>query len=239
MGSNLSFLGISLYWWALIIGTVASIVMNIVRRKLFDYSVTKAIVLGILLTLYGCIGTKVLYILEHVGEPITLGGMSLFGAIFLIPVEVFLTALIMNEPYGKVMDFAGLNTIFGTAFMRVGCFINGCCGPRDIVINGVVHHPPIQLYECVLDLIAYFFLFWQERTGRMKATGEEYPKVMILYAIIRLIMEPFRDTPKNIAGLSEGQWLAIASFVIGFIALYFVRKHAAELAKQKKKHKKA
>ena len=239
MNLNISFLGITLYWWALILGTVISTVIDILRRKRYGYSLARAIALGILLPVFCVIGAKLLGLIENYGQPFSESGYSLYGAIFFVPVELLICALIVNQPYGKYMDFGGLNIILGTAVMRIGCYTAGCCGPRDIIINGVVHHPPIQLYECVLDLIAYVFLLWQEKTGRFKASGEAYPKVMVIYAVIRLIMEPFRDTPKIYAGLSEAQWLSIASFIIGLAIIFILRKREAKLATQNKKHKKA
>ena len=155
----------------------------------------------------GVAGCKLLYILEHLGEPITVGGFSFFGAVFLVPPLMALFGLLFRlKPTESINASAPcVNAMIGT--IRVGCFLNGCCGGWTLA-NGF--RWPTQALESVGDFVILFRLLNREEKGDRFL----YPRFMLAYSILRFLIEFLRDTPKDWLRLSHGQWFAIAAALI-------------------------
>ncbi len=198
------------------------IYLSVKRAKAYDITLMKAIPITMLLILYGCAGARLLNILENPGEAAN-GGMSVFGSIFLVPIAMAITALIFRIKIGKCIDFVAMYVPLIIAFMRVGCMVSGCCGGIVVTIGTLEFVPPVQLIECLFDLCIFGILFWQEKKNQIIAQGEQYPKFLIMYSVIRFILEIFRDTQKNILGLSSGQWFSIIALIIGTVVFVVLR----------------
>ena len=106
------------------------------------------------------------------------------------------------------------------AIGRLGNFLAGdaYCTPTSlpwgITMAGARRHPA-QLYELVLDLMLFAFLWrWRYRSFR---DGELFRLYIVGYAIIRFPMEFLRYQPTPVAflGLTLVQWLCIGA-VLGF-----------------------
>lgn len=54
-------------------------------------------------------------------------------------------------------------------------------------------------------------------TNKLKIKKIVYPSFMIMYGMLRFVLEFFRDTTKLILGMSNGQLFSILSFLIGII----------------------
>ena len=54
--------------------------------------------------------------------------------------------------------------------------------------------------------------------------GMLYPTFLIAYGAMRFVIEFLRDTPKTMAGLSEGQWLSLLGILIAIIWFSASRK---------------
>lgn len=218
---NLYILGINIgsYWSMLVIATIVCVYLSIKRAPAFNIKSYKAVIITILLVIYGCIGAKILFLIENPSEFSLSGGMSFFGSVFFVPIAIAVTALVSRIRISKCMDFIAIYIPLILAFMRIGCYFNGCCGGRTCTIGDTSFVPPMQLIECFFDIIIFSLLYASERKNNIKYSGEQYPKFMIMYAIIRMVMEFFRETEKNIFGMSSGQWFSIVSFLIGTAAL--------------------
>lgn len=86
--------------------------------------------------------------------------------------------------------------------------------PWGIDMAGAQRHP-VQLYELVLDLALFAFLWrWRYRSFR---DGELFRMYIVGYALIRFPLEflRYQPTPLDFLGLTLVQWLCIAA-VLGF-----------------------
>lgn len=210
----------SSYWSMLIIASVLTVILSLFRAKKYKFGKTKAFIIAVLLLFFGCLGTKLLYILEHPENSFSLrGGMSLFGSVYLVPIAFLAAAPMIKENYLKCMDFTAMYGPLIFACMRIGCYFNKCCGGMKIPF-----FLPVQLMEAVFDTAIFVFLFLYERNKKDNIYGKQYPIFMICYSFVRFFLEFLRNTEKNIFCLSEGQWLSAAAFTIGFITLYFIKK---------------
>ena len=118
------------------------------------------------------------------------------------------------------------------AFGRVGCFMAGCCygipyeGPGHVVFrqalggapNGVPLFP-VQLLECVLNLLLAAFLFvYQKRnpysTGMIGWYG-------VFYGTARFGLEFLRGDAERGAlfGISTSQWISLVLIVVGIFII--------------------
>ena len=220
---------------------IIALVISIFRRKEYNFSLTKSIVFTILTCIYGFVGTKILFMIEHLENGISFGGVSFYGAVFFIPIALFFTSLITKEKFFKCLDYFGPFILSTLAVMRIGCYISGCCSAHRIIFMGKQIVPPIQIIEFIFDILIFVFLVLLDHHDKNenKIYGLVYPKVMVGYGFIRLIMEHFRDTPKDVIGMSRGQWYSIVAFLIGFIFLsiypYIVNKNKQKTLKTHEK----
>ena len=218
---NIANVAISPYWLAISIGAVAMLVLMIHRRMYFGLSVTKTVVFTFMLTICGLVGTKILYILEHFEEVqaigVTIGGLSFYGAVFLVPILMPLGCRWLSLDRVQSNDASSLCGLIMLGSMRFGCFLQNCCGGITTMIGNVYFRWPTQAIESVGDFILLAFLLRKER--QQKCVGKLYPLFMVYYSILRFFVEFLRDTPKDLWNLSRGQWYALVSILIGSVWL--------------------
>ena len=86
---------------------------------------------------------------------------------------------------------------------------------------------PTQLLEGFGDIMILALLLFMEQKRRHQ--GVLYSVFLVLYGIMRFFIEFVRDTPKNMIGLSEGQWLALLGLSIGVVWwIVFHRKKTSD-----------
>ncbi len=148
--------------------------------------------------------------------------------------------------FWKVADAFAPGVALGQFFGRQGCFSAGCCWgkPTDLswgvhfteaghentgvpitdVAGGALHLHPTQLYESFAMLAVFGVLFYLHK--RKRFDGQVLIGYMILYPIVRFIIEFFRDDPRGdlfglttLTGLSTSQ---IISLLVAAGAIVFM-----------------
>ena len=127
-------------------------------------------------------------------------------------------------------DIAAPAISLGQAIGRLGCFAAGCCygkacelpwavtfsNPRAHEITGVplsVPLHPTQLYHALADFTLFLGLLWL--VPRRKFNGQALLAYLILYAIVRGVIEVFRGDPRGALGaLSTSQILGAAIVLV-------------------------
>lgn len=185
-----------------------------------------ALLLSLLHVAYGVFCVKAFAILE--GNPASKGAMSLFGAVFFMPVAYWFGAVLTKRDKAEVFDIFSICMIFTLFCARINCLISGCCLGR--LIPGL---EPLRWPTREAELIFYivFLAFLAPRVFRGKTFGQVYPFYMIVYGIVRCALECFRvSTTDNIFHLSH-VW-AILSFILGFVLYTEIKKrHTARSAR--------
>lgn len=214
-------LSISTYYTMMFLGFVLMLVLMIRRRARYGLSMSQAILFAFLVLFSGIAGCKILFILENPGEPLSFGGFSFFGAVFLVPVFMALLGwLVKLRPKESISASAPLVcAMVGT--IRVGCFLNGCCGGWALK-NGF--RWPTQAMESIGDFIILFWLLNREDKGDRLL----YPKFTLAYSILRFLIEFLRDTTKDWLGLSHGQCFALAAAGVAVMILRPWKKEGTE-----------
>lgn len=208
------------YYGFLAVGAVSMLVLTLLRRKQYDFSVLSAILFPLLLLLCGISGAKLLFFAESGFS--SFGGMSFFGAVFLVLLLMPLVGLIFRLKPTQSLDACAPCVASIVGFMRFGCFCAGCCGGVICTIGSRSFCWPTQLIEGLGDmLILALLLFIEQKKGRR---GDLYPVFLVTYGVMRFAIEFLRDTPKTMLCFSEGQWLALLGVLIGAIWIIVSRK---------------
>ena len=217
---------ISTYWLMLLIGAVGMGVYTWRHKREYRLSSVKSVVFTIVLTIVGFTGAKLLYILENLRttleDGISLGGVSFFGSVFLIPLLMPLLGYLFRLRPSDTMDLCGPCVAIMICCMRFGCFLQGCCGGWEVCIGDMCFTWPTQAIESIGDVAIFALLAKWHQAG--KRTGQLYPLFVLLYSSMRFFIEFLRDTPKDWLLLSQGQWYSLGAIVIATVWLYIVRR---------------
>lgn len=208
---------ISTYWIMLLIGAIGmgAYVWNC--RNLYEINKVQSIVFTVVLTAVGFFGAKLLFVMENLStvleEGISLGGVSFFGSVFVIPLVMPLASRLIGIHPKDAMDLCGPCVAIMICCMRFGCFFQGCCGGWKMCVGELCFLWPTQAIESLFDFAIFLRLFaWRNREEKKDAL---YPLFMLMYSLMRFCVEFLRDTPKDWLGLSHGQWFALGATVTG------------------------
>ncbi len=150
-------------------------------------------------------------------------------------------------PFWTVADLAAPGIALGQAIGRLGCLSAGCCygKPTDlpwgitfsnpysysqvgVTLNTPVH--PTQIYESVGALALFLFLMW--RLPRKQVPGQIILEYLGLYAILRFVIEFFRDDDRGFVLyglLSTSQLIAILTLLGSAAVYYFLIRRPREV----------
>ena len=217
---NIGDLTISVYWTMYAVGLISMLVWVLIRRRLYDLAIWKCIIFFLYLTILGTLGAKLLAIIEAwlkktvTGDEIDIG-FSYYGAVFLIYGVIALCSKPLSLTSEKGRDLAAVCVMSQAAFMRVGCFFNGCCGGWLCSIGQTSFHWPTQAIESICDFLIIAWLLDCENKNK----GKLYPRFMLAYGSIRFFLEFLRDTEKIYLHMSDGQWCSLIAICLAVIAL--------------------
>ncbi len=109
---------------------------------------------------------------------------------------------------------------------------------REILAGLLTPRHPSQIYEALLEGALLFTLLWIVRTRTRPAEGVVTGMFFLLYAVVRIVGEVFREPDAGIPlvwGLSRGQFLSLFMIAIGLLFILVAKKrgkpsHAPETA---------
>lgn len=212
---------LSTYWLMFTVGVVSMAVLSLRRRERYGLSVSRALLATLLITLFGLVGAKLLGAVQNWEQVqidgLSAAGFSFFGAVFMVPVGLMFFARFLRATKPMVLDVAAPCLASMVAFMRVGCFLSGCCGGLETELFGFRFHWPTQMIESIGDFIVLGVILQAEEQEQHK--GKLYAIFLTGYGILRFFVEFLRDTDKRLLGLGDGQWFAIIAVLIGTIVL--------------------
>ncbi|MEP6756376.1 MAG: prolipoprotein diacylglyceryl transferase family protein, partial [Chthonomonadales bacterium] len=143
-------------------------------------------------------------------------GKSILGAIVggWIAVEIVKRRMGLKRSTG---DLFAVGMTAGEIVGRFGCFVGGCCYGKTCDLPWAVHQHgafrhPTQLYQsavCVVILVILLFA-WK----RVHTEGMIFAVQGLLYSVGRFGVEFYRDGPRNVTGLSNGQIFCLVTGVL-------------------------
>lgn len=173
----------------------------------------------VLHVLYGVLTVRVFAALE--GAP---GGMSLFGAVFLMPAAYIAGAKLFKRPPGEVFDIFAICMVATLFFARINCLVSGCCLGRQISYHSEVRWPT---RETELLFYIIFLLVIIPRVRRGSTNGTVYPVYMVSYGLFRAFNECFRVSPATGSIFHLSHVWAVLSICLGISILMEMKKRTA------------
>lgn len=160
------------------------------------------------------------------------GGLVFYGGFIAALVTAIVFVRRKKLSFMRVADIFSPGLAAGHAVGRIGCFFAGCCygkecelpwavtfkDPLSLAPTGIPLHPT-QLYSVAANLLV-FGILWFSRT-RITRRGRLFWLYMMLYGIIRTILEFFRGDPRGFifGGLSVSQAIGILLACVAAAAL--------------------
>ena len=218
----------------LLLGTAFTFVWTMLNRDRLRFKWYIAAPLAILHTIVGVAAVLAFAQLEHIGQSVPFGTLSLFGAIFVLPLFYFLLAKLSKRRMADVFDVFTVSMVFTLLCARVNCLFAGCCLGKLLSGTDGVRWPTRELELVFYAVILAVFI---ARLWKKKSCGELFPLYMVCYGVFRFVIEFFReavpatDSPLHISHL----WAALSA-CIGLSIYYEIkRKHLDNEKKHPKK----
>jgi phosphatidylglycerol:prolipoprotein diacylglycerol transferase len=228
---------------AFAIGTLLSVRRGR-RQGILAYEVASLVTVILLSSI---IGSRILFVIEkpHLFfvDPwrvleVWNGGFSYHGGLLLAILLGLWWCRRKRFPYGVILDTVAPAVALGFVFVRVGCYLNGCCfGTPTNLPWGVVFPPgssagwmypsisihPTQLYESMAGLVSFLVLLGLERTSRFsRGDGSLFWAFLTLSSSWRFILEFWRHHEPGSAvagGLVPAQLYSIGILVFAAIMM--------------------
>ena len=197
------------------------------KEKIFNFAIYTI--------LSGVFGARIFYIVfynfqYYLTNPtqilmINQGGLSIHGAIVGGLLFAIWYTRKNNLDFWVIADTFAPGIILGQGIGRIGCDVFGRAMeiPRFWAVNynGQLVHPT-QIYEAVLNFIA-FFILWR-KTKNQQYKGEIFLWYIILFSINRGIVEFFRVNPMVGGVISISHILSILMIIGAVIAMFYFKK---------------
>ncbi|MFA5110469.1 MAG: prolipoprotein diacylglyceryl transferase [Desulfobaccales bacterium] len=184
------------------------------------------------LILAALVGSRLLFIILEPGRflsnPLKIfalweGGLDFQGGLFLALIVAFFYIRHHGWPWPPTLDALALGAPLGQFFGRIGCFMAGCCygipsqapwavtftNPESLCPLRVPLHPS-QLYESLLALGVFGFLFWFRK--RKSYQGQMMLLYLCLAGLVRFGVEFFRS-PLDYRGPTFFGWMPLTQLL--------------------------
>lgn len=203
----------------LTVGAAFTCTWLILLRKRLSITWYAAVLIAIAHTIYGVLTVKAFAFLETGFDEASLGSMSLFGGVFMMPLAYWLGAKISKRPVKEVFDIFTPCMIFTVMCARVNCILSGCC--QGLLIPGTNGmHFPTREAEILFYVILLVILC--PRIWRGVTQGRAYPLYMMCYGAFRFIIEFFRESDSTLLFHRAHLW-ALMALLLG-ISIYIEMK---------------
>ena len=200
--------------------TIAFLVGTLIaarRAKRYGILPDEMVNLAVVIIIASIVGSRTLFVFEHIkifsNNPISVlfiwqGGFSYHGGLLFAFIGALWWIKRKNIPIRRTFDIVAPSIALGFFFVRIGCFLNGCCfgNPTDmpwgvifpsdsaagLIYNNTKIHPT-QLYDSLSGLISFFILLGIEKKLQFsEGKGLLLFFILILSALWRFIIEFFR-----------------------------------------------
>ncbi len=178
------------------------------------------LIVSLMHIIYGVATVRIFAFLETAGSK-TAGNMSIFGAVFFMPIAYFLGAKISKRKVSLIFDIFTVPLIATLFCARLNCFLTGCCTGTPIPFMPDVLWPvrggELVFYAVILEIFAV-------RIRKGLTNGEVYPIYMISYGVFRFITQFWRAEYTQIGPLHLSHYWAILSIMIGTLILILMKR---------------
>lgn len=194
----------------------------------------------------GVIGSRFLYtFVEHFDEysqnPVRFfyfqeGGLSFSGGLVFAIVAAVVFCRKKKISFWKMADSLSPSLAVGFAIAKIGCFLMGCCHGRPCDLPWAITytnpeslaHPrnvplhPSQIYESIATFLIFLTLLQIHK--RRKFDGQVFLSLLILYGVVRSLLEYFRGDTGHLGFLTTAQAINLPVILCAAALWIFLRK---------------
>lgn len=181
-----------------------------------------ALILAVVHTLIGVLCVKLFAFLES-GDGT---GMSLYGAVFFLPVIYFAFAKLTKRKVADVFDIFTICTVVTLLCARFNCIYAGCCVGTVIPGTDGLRWPTREA-EIIFYIVLYIVL--RRKVGKTKYNGLIYPIYMMSYGVFRFIVEFFRESFHPIVGPFHISHIWSLVAIVAGAAVYYIISHKVKI----------
>lgn len=188
------------YYGMYLVGFAIMMIVNLKTHRKYELKKSVTVLITVITYVAGVIGAMIM------GDAYTAltanfdaGGSSvaIFGAVVFTPIFMTVVALILSQPWRKVMDMLAPGIFIILACAKFGCFMAGCCPGRECSFG--VYNPkleltvfPSQLFESITMAVVVTFCFWYAFRFKKCRSGSVYPVTAAVYSVTRFCWEFMR-----------------------------------------------
>ena len=215
---------------------------ELIKPVMFDGLIIY-LILGIIFG--GRLGYAIFYNFEYYSQnfyeilKIWKGGMSFHGGLIGVIIASIIFAKIKKINFLNFTDIIACAAPIGLLLGRIANFINGelygkiSTLPWAVIfpdVDNIARHPS-QIYEAILEGIVLFILinFFALKKKLLLKTGYTSGLFLILYSILRIFSESFREPDAHLGYFfnyfSMGIMLSLATFFAGFFIIFFTKNN--------------
>lgn len=227
--------GIHIYWYAIFIVVAILIAILALKKDCIKYNDILELMILILPIAIICarlyyVIFNMQYYLNNPNEIINIrnGGLAIYGGIIGGAITTIIFCKIKKIQILDMFDMIVPYLSLGQAIGRWGNFINGeahgtttsSIFRMGIIENGIymeVH--PTFLYESICTLIIFFILMYVRNHRKYK--GQLTIIYLLLYSLIRIIIEGLRTDSLMIGNIRISQLISIIIFIVVIIILIY------------------
>lgn len=213
-------------------GTAMSVLWLWVFRQRLDVRVYAIFPIALVHTVAGVLCVSLFAGLESFRLTIS-EGMSLYGAIFLLPILYWTSGQFFRRDLRYVFDIMTLCMVSTLILARINCIVSGCCQGLLLPGSNVLRWPTREA-EMLFHII--LLVLFVRRLRRQEQPGTIYPLYMISYGVFRFIIEWFRAGDALFLGLHPAHFWSLLSVIIGW-SIYTVQVQKSVLKTSKIHHK--
>lgn len=193
------------------LGTVTLVLLTLFTGAKYMLPVWKRIVYALAGVVVGVIGTMIMFYIESR----RFGGRSFFGAVFFSPLLLIPIGLLLKMKPADTLDLYAPAESAMSVLMKINCYITRCCAGKVMYVTeyGKKIRFPSQICEAVAAFLILIFLL--VLIIRKRERGNLYFWYMVVYGVMRFILNLFRETTPFVLNLPAGNFWALISIIIG------------------------
>ena len=238
---NIFGLDIKFYGLIMALSMLIGIIVATKNSKYRKLNSDNIFTLALIVLPFAVVGARLFYVLGA-GRTYTLieilkiweGGMSIYGGVIGGALGIVVFCLIFKKKFLDVGDVAVISLILGQAIGRWGNFFNQeVYGhvvndsawqwfPFAVLLDDGTWHYALFFYESLINFAIFALLFFLIR--KTKKQGLVTGLYLILYGVIRFILEPLRQEQYNLMlfGVKLSSLTSVVSVVVGIVILVLV-----------------
>lgn len=199
------------------ISFVAMLLLSLPRAKWYNLSTSDAVAVTVYSFVTGIIGTMILFYIENG----VWGGTSFYGAVFSMPIFLYVASVCFKKSVGTLTDFMAPSGLAMYGVNKINCLVAGCCGGKIIgyTVDGIPQYFPSQILELIAVIAIIGFGLILEKKDCFRSLV--YPICLVIYGIARYALNSYRMEQSNFwLGMSPGNFWSLCAVVIGVIWIF-------------------